>query len=60
MIDVSSNLINNNKETIYGALLANEDADNNYNASTKLFNKEKHLWTTTFDIPQAGFNRLGL
>ena len=55
IINVSSNLINN-KEVIYGSLLANEDS----HTKDSSFDLEVHLWTDSFDVPQAGFNRLGL
>lgn len=56
IIDISSNLINDNKEVIYGSLLANDD----YDTSDVAFNKEVHLYTRTFETPQTGFTRLGL
>jgi hypothetical protein len=38
--------------------LANEDYDNPEKKAP--FDLEIHLWTNSFDVPQAGFNRLGL
>jgi hypothetical protein len=55
IINVSSNLIEN-KDTIYGSLLANEDS----HTKSEVFDKEVHLWTNSFEVPQSGFTRLGL
>lgn len=53
IIDVSSNLIIDNKETISGALLANEDYD-------LAPGKEMLLWSQVFENGHNNYNRLGL
>ena len=56
IIDVSTNLITGNEETISGALIANDDYDKNEG----LFNKEIPLWSTVFKEGYHDFERLGI
>lgn len=62
LIDVSGNLINDNKDPIQGTLLANKDGWELEDNEIKLkpYRDEIHLWTKNFDEAQKGYARLGL
>ena len=69
IIDVSSNLINDNIETISASLLANDDYDRNENnqliqpneyGKYPIKTKEVPLWSKVFKEGYADFNRLGI
>ena len=64
IIDVSTNLFDDNENVIQGNLLANEDYDlapfNEEFKSYDISRKEIHLWNKVFDGGYKGFNRLGI
>lgn len=64
IIDVSSNLINDNTEVISAGLLANDNYDVNVipdeNGKYPITTKEIPLWSKVFEEGYADFNRLGI